>query len=405
MVQNLSFNVRPDPYGHYREAVDQRLVRERQAEEQRRAEETRSVNSAMAQSIGNQDWEGLQAVGAKSGDPDVATAARSRAAEGMFQQAYQAANELGQIATLPPEQRIPAYQRWRGTVLSRAQRMGVLNAEAQARFDQEHPAQIADPEQVAALAERARAQVAQLANQQHTPESYLSAQAAQARADREELRDDRRYQNERDRIDQGERRLEAAIARGGNGDGMSNTDIRSEMQFSDRWRGVYNNFSEIRDSYQRVQSMGNLGNAAGDLALVVSFTKMLDPGSVAREGEVALTQSAASALAQAQNFLPRLSQGNTLLPAAVRQQLIGAAREMYGNYERTYNNLATQYRGTAQAYGFDPNRVMMGYQQPGAAPAGGGGGNVSPPQVGETREGYRFRGGDPANPASWEPVR
>lgn len=151
--------------------------------------------------------------------------------------------------------------------------------------------------------------------------------------------------------------------RGGDGDGdLSNTDIRTEMSFGDRWRGVYNNFAEIRNSYERIRSMSGQRNAAGDLALVVSFTKMLDPGSVAREGEVALTQSAASALAQAQNFVPRLQQGNTLLPASVRNQLVAAAQEMYANYEATYNRLGEQYYQTALSYGFDPNRALMGYQ-------------------------------------------
>jgi hypothetical protein len=150
--------------------------------------------------------------------------------------------------------------------------------------------------------------------------------------------------------------------------GLSGDQVRAEREFSRDWRGVYNNFSEIRDSFQRIQTVSARRDAAGDLALVVAFTKMLDPGSVAREGEVALTQSAASALAQAQNFLPRLQQGNTLLPPQVRNQLVEAARAMYANYESAYHNLANDYGGTADQYGFDRSRVMMGYRPREAPP-------------------------------------
>lgn len=157
-------------------------------------------------------------------------------------------------------------------------------------------------------------------------------------------------------------------------EGLTADQVRAEREFSRDWRGVYNNFAEIRDSWQRIQTSAAQGNSAGDLALVVGFTKLLDPGSVAREGEVALTQSAASMLAQAQNFLPRLQQGNTLLPPEVRRQLLNVAREMYANYDRAYQRLAEDYASTADNYGFDRERVMMGYSGPSQSTADGGSG-------------------------------
>jgi hypothetical protein len=50
-----------------------------------------------------------------------------------------------------------------------------------------------------------------------------------------------------------------------------------------------------------------------------------------------------------------------------------------------------QYLGTLRAPGGAP--------APGVAPVAG------PPQPGTVEDGYRFKGGDPANPASWEPVQ
>lgn len=141
--------------------------------------------------------------------------------------------------------------------------------------------------------------------------------------------------------------------------------ISAEREYAKEWRNVYNNFNDIQQQYHRLQTMGARGDSAGDLALVVSFTKMLDPGSVAREGEVALTQSTAGLLQQVQNLPNTWVQGRTLLTPTVRQALLAAGREMYGVYEKTYHDIANDYRGTAEQYGFDPDRVMMGYRPPG----------------------------------------
>lgn len=177
-------------------------------------------------------------------------------------------------------------------------------------------------------------------------------------------------------------------------EGLTNAQINIEDRLSQRWTPIYNNFAEIRDSFQRIQTASNQRNAAGDLALVVAFTKLLDPGSVAREGEVALTQSAASALAQAQNYLPRLTQGNTLLPPQVRQQLVQVAQEMFGNYQGAYQRLAQQTEQRATAYGADPGRVMMGYDGGGA----GAGGGEAPPRPPNVPEDYIWDGDGWARP-------
>jgi hypothetical protein len=118
----------------------------------------------------------------------------------------------------------------------------------------------------------------------------------------------------------------------------------------------------------RIETMANRKDSVGDLALVVSFTKMLDPGSVAREGEVALTQSAAGILPTAQNMARTWVEGKTLLPPNVRAQLLSAAREMYGVYDGSYKRLAGDYQRTAQEYGYSSDRVMMGYQDDGLTP-------------------------------------
>jgi hypothetical protein len=145
---------------------------------------------------------------------------------------------------------------------------------------------------------------------------------------------------------------------------LSPEAIRLEREYAKDWKNVDQNFKEIDSQFKRMETVANRKDAAGDLALIISFTKMLDPGSVAREGEVKLTQSAASLVDQALIWTDRIQKGNTLLPDSLRAAYLDAARDMYGVYQNAYQGIAQDYARTAQDYGFNPDRVMMGYDAP-----------------------------------------
>lgn len=140
--------------------------------------------------------------------------------------------------------------------------------------------------------------------------------------------------------------------------------ISLETQQSGKWMPIQNNFADIRANFDRISTLAKNKNSASDLGLIVSFTKMLDPGSVAREGEVQLTQQAAGLLDQASVWLPRLQSGKTLLPENVRQMYVDAARSMFGSYEKTYQGLARDTQSRALQYGLSPDRIMLGYDAP-----------------------------------------
>jgi hypothetical protein len=173
--------------------------------------------------------------------------------------------------------------------------------------------------------------------------------------------------------------------------GLTDEQIGNEQAFADDWRSVYNNWAEISTEAGRLEAAYNQNTSAGDLALVVGFTKMLDPGSVAREGEVALTQSAASVLDQVRNLPTQWQQGRTRLPPAVRENLIAAARAMMPVYRDAYERIASDYRYTAEQYGYDPARVMMGYRPQGGGGGGGGGAGGGLPPAAERVDGESYQ--------------
>jgi hypothetical protein len=209
-------------------------------------------------------------------------------------------------------------------------------------------------------------------------------------------------------------RKAAEAARKANPSGLTDAQVKTEIDLSKRWEPVQNNFADIQQQYARVKVLGATTRpdgspmdaaqrAVNDLALVVAFTKMLDPGSVAREGEVELTKKSASLLGEAQTWLPRLQKGGTLLPEATRQALVDAAGDMMPAYEQAYQKLAFDNAGRANAYGLSPERILIGYEFAEPQTASPNDGVTAPaPAVGTEEDGYVFMGGDPADPNNWK---
>jgi hypothetical protein len=71
-------------------------------------------------------------------------------------------------------------------------------------------------------------------------------------------------------------------------------------------------FQKQSGAYGRVVSSADKASAAGDLALIFNFMKVLDPGSVVRESEFATAAGARAALTRAEK-------DGTVIPAVVAQ--------------------------------------------------------------------------------------
>jgi hypothetical protein len=99
-------------------------------------------------------------------------------------------------------------------------------------------------------------------------------------------------------------------------------------------------------------------NGYGDLQLVYTAGKILDPGSVVREGELALTIASGSPL---QRLLGTtrfaLEKGGRMNPK-LRQQLVGMLQERVGATQQAYTRDYDQYSQYAQESGAEPGNVV-----------------------------------------------
>jgi len=132
------------------------------------------------------------------------------------------------------------------------------------------------------------------------------------------------------------------------------TDLRKEFEALPDVK----QFRDVRSAFQQVRQLAKSANGQTDNALVYSYMKMLDPGSVVREGEFALAAKAAGLPDRITNYFGRLDNGQFLNPK-MRQEIAAAAGQVYKQRRETYNSTAQKYQGYAKDYGIDPSRVAQ----------------------------------------------
>lgn len=137
-------------------------------------------------------------------------------------------------------------------------------------------------------------------------------------------------------------------------------------------------FQEVETSYGKIRGAAAKPSAAGDMALVFSFMKMMDPGSSVREGEYANAKNAGGVPDRLRNAWNNLRDGQLLNPAQ-RADFLRQARGFRNTHAAQYRGLTKKYGEYAPRVGVDPGDVLFGLEAPPdeedaptpGAPAGG----------------------------------
>lgn len=156
-------------------------------------------------------------------------------------------------------------------------------------------------------------------------------------------------------------------------------------QLSDDYRNESTPFLNQRAAFGRIKaSLANQNSAAGDIALIFNYMKLLDPGSVVREGEFATAQNASGVpdlLLTAYNRL--LRDGQRLSP----EQRADFYKQSIASYQQTaleQRERDSRYLAKARAAGL-PDAMLDGFQlptdSPGDAPT-----DFGPPQAADPTE-------------------
>lgn len=126
-------------------------------------------------------------------------------------------------------------------------------------------------------------------------------------------------------------------------------------------RGEYNKategYTDVTEAYRRLKASNN--DAAGDLSLIFSYMKMLDPGSVVREGEFATAQNAAGVPDRLRNLFNRLLDGQRLTDGQ-RKQFTGQAESLYGAAQKREGEARAGLTRVARNYGLNAENIFGG---------------------------------------------
>lgn len=119
-------------------------------------------------------------------------------------------------------------------------------------------------------------------------------------------------------------------------------------------------FSDQTTAYGRVISSVQDPSPAGDLALIFNYMKVLDPGSVVREGEFATAQNAGSVDDRTRGLYNRIMSGERLSEAQ-RADFADRATRLYSGAEQQYQDISEQYGTFARSAGLPPEQVIPNF--------------------------------------------
>lgn len=147
--------------------------------------------------------------------------------------------------------------------------------------------------------------------------------------------------------------------------------LSTEGKLRDDFNSAMKPISEMSYSFQRLNAAQD--DAAGDLALIFNYMKMLDPGSAVREGEFANAQNAAGVPDQIRNQWNKLKSGERLNPEQ-RNSFKTQAAKIFKPYKEQGDRLRTAYTSEAKRIGIEPSAIFLSApqeEQPQAAPQPG----------------------------------
>jgi hypothetical protein len=134
-----------------------------------------------------------------------------------------------------------------------------------------------------------------------------------------------------------------------------------EDKLRDDFRSDSKEFVKVRDAYGRILSTD--ASAAGDLALIFNYMKILDPGSVVREGEFATAQNSAGVPTRIRAQYNKIISGERLAPET-RADFLQQAQNLYQTSADSQSYLESEYETYAEEYGFKPSRIVSKYGTP-----------------------------------------
>ena len=113
-----------------------------------------------------------------------------------------------------------------------------------------------------------------------------------------------------------------------------------------------------RVNYEKMFASAQIKEGLGDVALITSFMKMLDPGSVVRESEFATARDTGGLFTSLKNLLTKV-QGGQFLTDAQRKTFVNLAKQYLDAAEKDGANTRRSMEGIVNRLGLNPADVFV----------------------------------------------
>lgn len=128
-----------------------------------------------------------------------------------------------------------------------------------------------------------------------------------------------------------------------------------ELKMRNEYAGATKEYKDVKSAYSRV--LASQATAAGDLALIFNYMKMLDPGSAVREGEFANAQNAGGVSTTIRNIYNKMVSGERLSESQ-RNMFSGQAKALYNQAAKDEATVRSGMTRIATGYGLNPSNIF-----------------------------------------------
>lgn len=140
-------------------------------------------------------------------------------------------------------------------------------------------------------------------------------------------------------------------------DGVPEDAFDSEDKLRDEYTNLSKPYLEVTQAYNRIQSSVEDPSAAGDLALIFNYMKMLDPGSTVREGEFANAENSAGIPERVRGQYNKVISGKRLSDSQ-RNDFTSRAEKLYGAAQDSQAPIEKRYTDLAKRYKLNPDNIV-----------------------------------------------
>ena len=126
-------------------------------------------------------------------------------------------------------------------------------------------------------------------------------------------------------------------------------------------RPKFKNYAQAAPIYRSMVETAGRNTKASDLNLVYGLGKIMDPGSVVREGEMVMANNTQGIQERLNGMISSL-QGGAMLTPQTRQALMTEAYSRMQSYETEFGAARSHYTDIAKRNRMNPDDIVQGFE-------------------------------------------